>query len=412
MLNKKCIRRLSFVLFAVVASAPAASPPRLVNPRDFAIMPWDSSPSDPAQLQLMKEAGLNISGFCTPKDLPRVLAAGLACFVSDPRVNGYDWVKMPPDSELRKNVAAAAHEVENNPAVLGFFLRDEPNAALMPGLGRVASLLLEALPEKWPYVNLYPNYSRSTLLGAPDYETYLRRFVESVRPPFISWDNYSVIEGEMRDRFYTNLELVRRQSLESKIPFWNIILANTLFNYMEPSDATFSLQVYSTLAYGGRGIEYYTYYTPPAHNYRLGAIDQFGNRTATWDMLRRINYQIHALAPTMIRLHSTGVYHSPDVPPQGHPLSESRLVQDVQVSTSDLLHPTPCRFLLGEFEDAQGRPYLILVNKDLQQAFHFRFRMKQEGKKLIWISPFTGEESGDLQAVWLSPGGGILLRVE
>jgi hypothetical protein len=412
MMDKKFIPILCWVLWAAVGSAAAATPPRFVNPRDFAFMPWDSSPSDPAQLQLMKEAGLNIAGFCAPKDLPRVLAAGLACFVSDPRVNGYDWVKMPPDSELRKNVAAAVHDVENNPAVLGFLLRDEPDAAMMPGLGRVASLLREALPEKWPYVNLFPTYATTTQLAAPDYETYLRRFVDSVHPPFISWDNYSVVEGEMRDRFYTNLELVRRQSRESKIPFWNIILANTVFNYMEPSDATFSLQVYSTLAYGGRGIEYYTYYTPQADNYRLGAIDQFGNRTATWDMLRRINYQIHALAPTMIRLHSTGVYHSPDVPPQGRPLSESRLVQDVRVSTSDLRHPTPCRFLLSEFEDAEGRPYLMLVNKDLQQSFHFRFRLKQEGKKLIWISPFTGEESGDTQAGWLSPGGGILLRVE
>ena len=205
------------------ASAPG-------QPRDFAIMPWDSSPSDPAQLQLMKEAGLNISGFCAPKDLPRVLAAGLMCFVSDPRVNGYDWVKMPPDSELRKNVAAAVREVANNPAVLGFYLRDEPGADMMPGLGRVASLLVEAAPEKWPYVNLFPTYASHAQLGAPDYETYLRRFVESVHPPFISWDNYSLVEGEMRDRFYTNLELVRRQSLESKIPFWNIILANTLFN--------------------------------------------------------------------------------------------------------------------------------------------------------------------------------------
>jgi len=100
-------------------------------------------------------------------------------------------------------------------------------------------------------VNLLPTYATNTQLGTPDYETYLRRFVETVHPAFISWDNYSLLEGEMNDRFYTNLELVRHQSLESKIPFWNIILANSHFNYMEPADSTFRLQVYSTLAYGG-----------------------------------------------------------------------------------------------------------------------------------------------------------------
>ena len=412
MLRKKFITTLILVLLSATSTAWPAAPPRFVNPRDFAIMPWDPSPSDPAQLQLMKDAGLNISGFCAPKDLPQVLAAGLACFVSDPRVNGYNWSKMPPESELRTNVNAAVHDVENNPAVLGFFLRDEPGADLMPGLGQVAKLLVDALPDRWPYINLFPTYATSAQLASPDYATYLQRFVQTVHPPFISWDNYSVAEGEMMDRFYTNLELVRRQSLESQIPFWNIILANTLFNYMEPSDATFRLQVYSTLAYGGRGIEYFTYFTPEEDNFRLGAIDQFGNRTATWDMLRRINYQIHALAPTMIHLHSTGVYHFPDAPPQGHPLSESRLVQDVKISTSDLRYPDPPQFLVGEFEDAQGRAYLMLVNKDLQQSVHYHFHLKEEGKKLVWISPFTGEDSGDRQAGWLAPGGGVLLRVE
>jgi hypothetical protein len=173
MLCKSFILILFLALLSTATTASAATPPRFVNPHDFAIMPWDSSPSDPAQLQLMKDAGLNISGFCAPKDLPVVLAAGLTCFVSDPRVNGYDWLKMPPESELRKNVTAAAHEVENNPAVLGFMLRDEPGADLMPGLGQVAKLLVEALPEKWPYVNLFPTYASNAQLSAPDYESYL-----------------------------------------------------------------------------------------------------------------------------------------------------------------------------------------------------------------------------------------------
>ena len=235
---------------------------------------------------------------------------------------------------------------------------------------------------------LIPDLRHHFAVGLPDYENYLRRFVESVHPPFISWDNYSVLEGEMNDRFYTNLELVRRQSLESKIPFWNIILANSHFNYMEPTDATFRLQAYSTLAYGARGIEYFTYFAPQGDNFRLAAIDQFGNRTATWDMLRRINFEIRALAPTMIRLHSTGVYHSSDVPPQGHPLSECHLVQRVTVSTSGLRHPKPCRFLLGEFEDAQGRPYLMLVNKDLQQSFHYRAPLEARGQETDLDIPF------------------------
>ncbi|MCX6636610.1 MAG: hypothetical protein NT090_16235, partial [Acidobacteria bacterium] len=84
-------------------------------------------------------------------------------------------------------------------------------------------------------------------------------------------------------------------------------------------------------AYGGGGIQYFTYYSPHNGNYRLGAIDQFGNKTATWDALRRINLQIHALAPTMVKLWSTGVYHYPDVPEYCRPLAQSKLVRGVSL---------------------------------------------------------------------------------
>jgi hypothetical protein len=150
MLARNAVRGLLLVLLVLMASASAVAPPRLSSPRDFAVMAWDSSPSDPEQLRLMKEAGLNISGFCAPQDVERVRAAGLVCFVSDDRVNGYDWEKLPPDSELREKIAAAVQEVAGNPAVLGFSLRDEPRVSMLPGLGRVASMLVENLPGTWP----------------------------------------------------------------------------------------------------------------------------------------------------------------------------------------------------------------------------------------------------------------------
>ena len=51
---------LYLALLLAVTTAP---------PRDSAVMAWGSSPSDPEQLQFMKQAGLNISGFCRAEDL-------------------------------------------------------------------------------------------------------------------------------------------------------------------------------------------------------------------------------------------------------------------------------------------------------------------------------------------------------
>jgi len=410
------IPRRLILLAAVLlpaAFAQVTHHPKPPAPRDFAIMAWGGVPTEPAQLRLMKEAGLNIAGFCHVADLDKVREAGLTCFVRDSRVNGYDWMNLPPEAEIRGKIKEVAAEVGDDPAVIGFYLRDEPHARLMPGMSKVAAIVREIMPDKWPYVNLFPSRVSTARVGAPNYEAYARMLVETIKQPFLSYDNYSLVGGEMLDHFWENLEVIRKVSLETGTPFWNCMLANSHFNYMEPSDATFHLQVYATMAYGGRGVQYFTYYTPQVGNYRLGAIDQFGDRTRTWYMLRRINHEIHALAPTLVKLRSTGVYHYPSGPRGSQPLSQSRLIERVEMTQRYVRPPVAGRFVVGEFADEQGRPYFMLVNKDLNNSFRFKVVLKEKGRKLRRVSPYSGaEEAFGREMDWLAPGAGVLLRVE
>jgi hypothetical protein len=395
---------------AVAQQIPTLEPPA---PKNFAIMAWGDAPSDVAQLRGMRDAGLNIAGFCRAEDLDTIRDAEMACFVSDPRIGGYDWQSLPPDGEIRARIGSLAHQIGANPAAIGFFLRDEPHASLMPGLAHVANLARERMPGMWPYVNLFPYRVSSERLGTDTYDKYVRMLVDTIGQPFLSYDNYSLVGGEMLDYFYTNLEIVRRLSIETKTPFWNCILANAHFNYMEPSDATFHLQVYATLAYGGRGIQYFTYFAPGVGNYRLAAIDQFGNRTPTWERLRRINLEIAALAPTILNLRSTGVFHYPDVPDQAKPLSTSKLVRSIEMTQLFMKPPVAVRFLVGEFEDGEARPYVMIVNKDLNNSFQFHLHLLKENAKLFRVSPYTGkEEAFGSEMDWLAPGAGVLLRIE
>jgi hypothetical protein len=401
------------LLVPLLAFSQSSLQSKPIEPKKFAVMAWGDSPSDAGQLRGMKEAGLNISGFCRAEDLDRVKAAGLTCFVNDPKLSGYALEQLPPVSIMRRDIAALKKQIGDKSAALGFYLRDEPSASLMPGLGRLATLLRDEMPDKWPYVNLFPYRVSPAMLGTSDYDSYVRMLVKTIGQPFLSYDNYSLVNGEMLDFFYTNLEIIRRLSLETKTPFWNCILANSHFNYMEPSDPTFNLQVYSTMAYGGRGIQYFTYFAPQIGNYRLAAVDQFGNRTATWDMLRRINNQIHALAPVLIRLRSTGVYHYPDVPEQAQPLAASKLIQSVEMTQRYVRPPVGGRFLIGEFEDDQNRPYFLIVNKDLKNSFQFRVHLRQTSGKLVRVSPYSGqEEPFGREMDWLAPGSGLLFRLE
>ena len=418
---------LALAGFAADSHSLPVRAPSTPAAREFPIMAWGDAPADRQQLLWMREAGFNISGFCRPEDLQAIAAAGLTCFVDDPRANGYRWQSLPDDPEIRKNLGSLAREIGNSPAALGIFLRDEPLVAHMAGLGRIAALVREIMPGKLPYVNLFPWTLSPRVLGS-DYESYARMLVDTVKQPYLSYDNYSLVDGEMLDYFYTNLDIIRRVGLATNTPFWNCILAVGHGSYMTPTEETLRLQVYATLAYGGRGIEYFRYFTRGIGNYRGGAVDPFGDRTPTWDMVRRINHEVAALAPTLLQLRSTGVYHYPDVPDAAAPLSGSRLVAEVRTGvavagegykqTREMLHrilgrETPGRFLLGEFEDGHQRPYLMLVNKSLTASFRFEIRLKKANARLFQISPFTGkEEAMEGEMDWLAPGAGILLRVE
>jgi hypothetical protein len=342
-----------------------------------------------------------------------VEAAGLTCFVDDPRVNGYDWKNLPDDNVLKERVAALKQDVAGHPGAVGFFLTDEPSMAAMPGLGKVSKLLHDAMPDRLTYVNLFPYQVPKERLGT-DYDSYVRALVKTVGQSFLSYVNYALVNGELNDQFYTNLEIVSRLAKETQTPFWNCIQSNAHYSYAEPTDANIHLQAYASLAYGSRGIQYFTYFTPAHGNFRLAPIDVFGYRTATWDMVRRVNQEIAVLAPTLAKLHSTAVYHYPHMLPEGQSLSKSPLVERVEMTEHQLvIAPRAGRLLIGEFADASNKPYLLVVNKDLQRSFVLDIYLRDKRRKLVLISQYTGkDEEFTGERNWIRPGGAFLLRVE
>ena len=118
------------------------------------------------------------------------------------------------------------------------------------------------------------------------------------------------------------------------------------------------------------------------------------------------------LAPTLTRLHSTGVFHYPAVPEQGQALAVSQWVEGVEMTQRMVRSPAGGRFLIGEFADEQGRPYFLLVNKDLNNSFQVKVRLRKAGGKLWQVSQYSGKEEafgGEME--WLAPGAGVLFRI-
>lgn len=369
----------------------------------FPIMAWNSVPKDPAVLRQMRECGLTVAGFVPPGTLDACRAAGLKAIVSDARVSGYDWRNVD-EAAARKKVASLVAKVGRHPAVYGYYLRDEPDAGLFPGLAKVADLVRELSPGKWPYINLFPDYATPDQLGTANYAEYLERFITTCHPTLISYDNYSLMDdGSVRESYWSNLEAVRAACRKHGLEFWNIVLSVAHFSYRELSAADLRFEVYTTLAYGGRGLAYFTYFTPPTGNYRMAPIDQFGHPTPTWYFMQHANLQVQKLAPTLVQLTSDAVYHFGHVPAGASGAPTNSLVSSVGGDN----------FLVGDFTHRDGSRYLMIVNKDLAKSRPCSPQFRTAPRRVQHVSAYTGTLTAfEGEDVWLAPGSGVLLKIE
>ncbi len=260
--------------------------------------------------------------------------------------------------DLEKTLDAIVADYSSHPALAGYFVTDEPNAKLFPVLGTINRYLLEKDPKRLPFVNLFPNYANKAQLGNETYEEHVSQFIATVKPGLVSWDHYLQMAGN-ESRYFKNLDLIRAQCRTAKLPFMQIILSLPHWNYRDPSEADLRWQVYTSLAYGARGIAYFTYWTLPA--WKLGdgpaIIGPDGKRDAKYELVRRLNGRLKALGPTLMQIESTGVYATDPLPPGTRRLSPEAPVKKAEGGP----------MLIGCFKGSKDERYVLAVNRSFKE---------------------------------------------
>ncbi len=396
------------------------------KPEFFPILPWDpyhgwSKPWTEHSrngLESIAECHFNMAGFVFPKDLRQCEKLGLGAILL-PTDSGFtnfqylgEWKKLSPE-EIERRLTWTIRAAGSRPAVMGYFIMDEPGVSDFPALAKAVAAVKKHAPGKLAYINLFPDYAT---LGAPDqsqlgtsnYTEYLERFVTEVKPQAISYDNYMVpYSNDLMDSgqaagYYRNLLEVRRVALKYQLPCLNIVCANQIRpNAPIPSPDSLLFQAYTTLAAGYRGVTWYNYYGP---GYHYTPIDSADAKTLTWTYLKAVNAQIAALAPALSRLTSTGVFFTSPAPAAGLPLLPGTLVEAVDC-------PTP--LMVGEFKDANGEGWFMMVNLSLERSAKFNFKTKQPHNAIEIVSALDGSLSpfDQKEGVWLDAGQGVLLRL-
>ncbi|HWI92520.1 MAG TPA: hypothetical protein VNT20_14675 [Flavisolibacter sp.] len=366
-------------------------------------------------LKGMAECNFTLADAADPQNYALCKKLGLSVVVSEgPHLTGGDWMKLS-DAEIDNYIKRMVDKAGRSKTIIGYHICDEPSALAFPALAKAVAAVKKYAPGKLATINLYPNYATlwqmdqvKSQLGTKSYTEYLERFVNEVKPQFLSYDNYMVERSmDLQDakqaaKYYTNLLEVRRIALKYHLPFVNVVSSNQIRPQTTiPSPANLAFQAYTSLAAGAGGIRWYTYH---GQAYGYNPIDKEEHKTLTWRYLQEVNRQLGILGPIIKQLTSTGVYFTSPSPDTSLALLPGKWVQKLDADAP---------MMVGEFVSAAGTNYVMVVNLSLEKSARFDIQTKIDSEK-IWTVDVG--ENGRLvlashkNGIWLTAGQGVLIK--
>jgi len=331
-------------------------------------------------------------------------------------------MQLPADYDSR--VAEAVAEFAGHPQVYGFFILDEPHVNHYEAVVQAVRTVKKHSDRLLPFVNLLPAMpSTVELLQFRHYDRYLADYAKRTGAQQVCYDYYGQMteRNEENSQYYVNLNHYRNLSREG-VEFWTTLLSTPHFNYRRPSYDDLRWQVNTSLAYGAKGILYFTFYTPDnaynsETNYRQGPIDWWGERTDTFYGIRDVNRELHQRwGDLFLELQLLQVGHYPEAPAKElNTVDYSGPVKEIEILTG---HEP--RLILSDFRHStSGQPYVFIVNANPRDSIQVQVHL--EGVRRLRRFNAYGEAydvdnpapyADILQSkFWLAPGQGELVEL-
>jgi hypothetical protein len=343
------------------------------------------------------------------------------------------------DTAKRAELDALIQRVKKHPALEAYHLTDEPGSGAFPGLGKLVAYLRERDPAHYAYINLYPTYANEQQLGVSAdaaerakvgyptdfagvdtsdktvlrYREHVKQFIEIVKPDLISYDHYHFLktepDGKLSDgkQYFLNLGLIRLAALEANKPFLNIIQANTIEKHWRlPNGNELRWLVCTTMAYGGRGISYFTYWGPPAYN----GLYVDGKPMPLLKDVVALNQELAAFGPALMELDSLGAYQTTPLPYGAEAIPTNCPVQMAGAG----------EFVLGVFGKSGQPTAFMIVNRNYREPAAAAVTVSIPGRHIQelnraaggWLPVQNLRDSHPVKLkVKLAPGDGRLFRV-
>ncbi len=303
-------------------------------------------------------------GTATLEDFKRYKDAGFTLYVANPDDGFEKALEYAREAGLdvmafrkKQGFALGGKDVvypEDGDYLVGWLTNDEPNgvAEVIASIEAVHALMKKD-PTRWALFNLLPPFAQKE----PGTEAIIDAAVRNGLP-ILSYDHYIMMaDGTTRDQaHFENLELFRRKSFQHNVPFWAFALTIKHFDYRRPSESDVRFKQFTNLAYGAKGLWYFTYWGPTDWDRwdKVAIVDPSnGSPTELYSVVRDINLAVQEVGDLLLNLRTAGVFHN-----KPKPGSESFTPGTYWISALKARDA-----LIGFFEDNEKNHYAWVVNK-------------------------------------------------
>ena len=357
----------------------------------------------------------------------------------------------------------------NDENKIGYLIVDEPYYRLtefsthqnvLEETIKIFQMMREKDPQRISFVNLFPSFIGETRLGG-SWLDYVRDYFEIMKPRYSSFDHYPLRWFDVTTpSFYYDLEIFRyfaNRNNSNIIGFVQVF--SRAANYRDVSESDIAWQVNTFLAYGAKGLWYFNFRHPHAglsktpkpevskdgvRDYRQlpgkwkeyykdayttfgpAVLDYMDKKTEAYEYVKRINKQVAAWGPILLRLSNIAVRHvinrQPFVPvgTERFISGQEPYIRNVWAADVD----EDMGFIVSYFENDEGVTYIMVVNKR-----HGEF-MTCTGSKTETIIEFdddvesaqiicnvtgkasTAKTESNKLYIDLDAGGAVLLRLQ
>lgn len=377
--------------------------------KNFIIGSWVGPRQTEAQYRLYKDSGFNTlldypwegDNYATTLRLAEKVG-GLSVILNiDQMFMRYKPEPFVPYARIEKFIK----ETQKSKVVLGYTLFDEPYDKDVNLLVETGKYIRTLEPDKLTWIDFFPNSADR-----------LTRSVVKAKPSVIGFNYYPFkVKGHVLEGYYQRLEYFRSLALESGTPLWLFVQSvaqvwppDRKEDMRMPTPSEMRLQVYVNLAYGAKGLWYYTYAIPRQFKAITAAIlDGTDKPTPVYYSVKQLNREVLALGPLLMRLASVDVMHVNPKQQGVKPFVANDVIAGINGDN----------LLVGVFKDERGGSFFMLVNKLTSGVNSLKVKLHSKITALYQVDRVSGRlEKYPLKngyaVVDLEPGNGMLFKGE